>query len=138
MPLEAEDVKPLRLQWRLSRVLVVPVSIVVAGVCRFYFRYRLDEDIDALRADIWKKLDAHDGPVIWAANHLTLIDSFLVYWAIFPTSRLLEDRRIPWSTPEYTNYYKLGGRWKSAFIRGLLYVCRCIPFLRGGEDEEQL
>jgi phosphopantetheinyl transferase (holo-ACP synthase)/1-acyl-sn-glycerol-3-phosphate acyltransferase len=134
MPLEAEEVKALRFQWRLSRALVVLVSLVVTAVARFHFRYRLDDDIDALRADIWAKLDAHDGPVIWAANHLTLIDSFLVYWAIFPVSRLLEDRRIPWSTPEYTNYYKLGGPMQSAFIRGLLYLCRCIPFLRGGED----
>lgn len=132
--LEAEEIKALRLQWRLSRALVVVVSLVVTAVARLHFRYRLDDDIDALRAEIWAKLDAHDGPVIWAANHLTLIDSFLVYWSIFPVSRLLEDRRIPWSTPEYTNYYKLGGPIQSALIRGLLYLCRCIPFLRGGED----
>jgi phosphopantetheinyl transferase (holo-ACP synthase)/1-acyl-sn-glycerol-3-phosphate acyltransferase len=134
MPLGAVDVKPLRLQWRLSRALAVPVSLLVTTVSRLYFGYRLDENVDALRADIWRKLDAHDGPVIWAANHLTLIDSFLIYWAIFPLDRLLEDRRIPWSTPEYTNYYKLGGPVQSAFVRGLLYLCRCIPFLRGGED----
>ncbi len=134
MPLATEDVKALRFQWRLSRALVVPVSLVVIAIARLHFGYRLDRDIAALRADIWRKLDAHPGPVIWAANHLTLIDSFLVYWAIFPISRLLEDRRIPWSTPEYTNYYKLGGPVQSAFVRGLLYLCRCIPFLRGGED----
>ena len=133
MPLEAEDVKTLRRQWRLSRALVVPVSLVVIAIARLHFKYRLDQDIDAIRADIWKKLDAHAGPVIWAANHLTLIDSFLVYWAVFPVTRLIEDRRIPWSTPEYTNYYKLGGPIQSAFVRGLLYLCRCIPFLRGGE-----
>ncbi len=134
MPLEAEDVKTLRLQWLLSRALVAPVSLAVAAIARFHFGYYFDEDLAKKRAEIWKKLDAHDGPVIWAANHLTLIDSFLVYWAIFPTGRLLEDRRIPWSTPEYTNYYKLGGPVQSAFIRSLLYLCRCIPFRRGGED----
>ncbi|MBI4061559.1 MAG: 4'-phosphopantetheinyl transferase superfamily protein [Elusimicrobia bacterium] len=134
MPLEAEDVEALRLQRLLSRVLVVPVSLVVGALARLHFKYRLDENIDALRAEIWAKLDGHDGPVIWAANHLTLIDSFLVYWAVFPASRLLEERRIPWSTPEYTNYYRLGGPVQSALIRGLLYLCRCIPFLRGGED----
>ena len=134
MPLEVPDVNALRLQWRLSRALVVPVSLLVTAVARFYFKYRLDENIDALRADIWGKLDRHEGPVIWAANHLTLIDSFLVYWAIFPVRRLLEDRRIPWSTPEYTNYYRLGGPVQSTIVRWFLYLCRCIPFLRGGED----
>ncbi|MEK7384792.1 MAG: 1-acyl-sn-glycerol-3-phosphate acyltransferase, partial [Elusimicrobiota bacterium] len=98
--------------------------------------YKLPADIARIRAELWEKLDAHNGPVIWAANHLTLIDSFLVYWAIFPLSRVLEDRRIPWSTPEYTNYYKLGGPWESACIHGLMYVCRCIPFLRAGEDAQ--
>jgi|CXWL01.1.fsa_nt_gi 1-acyl-sn-glycerol-3-phosphate acyltransferase/phosphopantetheinyl transferase (holo-ACP synthase) len=134
MSLTPGDLKSLRLQRLLSRTLVVPVSLLVALLARVYFGYRLDEDIAAIRARIWTKLDKHDGPVIWAANHLTLIDSFLVYWAVFPVSRLLEERRIPWSTPEYTNYYKLGGPIQSAVIRGMLYICRCIPFLRGGED----
>ncbi|UPT75793.1 MAG: 4'-phosphopantetheinyl transferase superfamily protein [Elusimicrobiota bacterium] len=134
MALDAEDVKALRVQWAVSRALVAPVSLLVAAISRFYFGYELHEDVRRLRREIWAKLDAHPGPVIWAANHLTLIDSFLVYWAVFPTSRVLEDRRIPWSTPEYTNYYKLGGPVQSAFLRGLLYLCRCIPFLRGGED----
>ncbi|MBI3287966.1 MAG: 4'-phosphopantetheinyl transferase superfamily protein [Elusimicrobia bacterium] len=134
MPLEAEDLKALRLQWRLSRALAVPVSLLISAVARWRFGYHLDDDIARLRAEVWRQLDAHPGPVIWAANHLTLIDSFLVYWAVFPAGRLLEDWRIPWSTPEYTNYYKLGGPVKSALVRWLLYLCRCIPFLRGGED----
>ncbi|HEX4048946.1 MAG TPA: 4'-phosphopantetheinyl transferase superfamily protein [Elusimicrobiota bacterium] len=134
MALAPEDLKALRRQWRVSRAAAVPLSFFVAAAARLRFGYRLPDDIRELRAELWRKLDAHDGPVIWAANHLTLIDSFLVYWALFPLSRSLEDRRIPWSTPEYTNYYRLGGPWKSSFIRGLLYLCRCIPFLRGGED----
>jgi len=133
MALTPEDLKSLRRQRFVSRAVAVPLSLFVAAAARLRFRYGL-ADIDRIRGEIWKKLDAHDGPVIWAANHLTLIDSFLVYWAIFPMSRVLEDRLIPWSTPEYTNYYKLGGPVKARFIRALLYCCRCIPFLRGGED----
>ena len=136
MSLTAGELKALRRQWRLSRALVVPISLLVAAVARLYFRYSLSEDVAELRREIWAKLDGHRGPIIWAANHLTLIDSFLVFWAVFPVSRLLEDKRIPWSTPEYTNYYKLGGPVQSAVIRGLLYLCRCIPFLRGGEDSQ--
>lgn len=136
MSLAPEDLAALRRQWRLSRAVTVLLSLFVAATARFHYWYRLPRDIARIRAGIWEKLDRHDGPVIWAANHLTLIDSFLVYWAVFPMSRVLEDRRVPWSTPEYTNYYKLGGPWKSGFIRGLLYVCRCIPFLRGGEDAQ--
>lgn len=133
MALSAEDLKDLRRQFQISRAVSVPLSLFVAGAARLRFRYGL-ADIARVRAEIWKELDAHDGPVIWAANHLTLIDSFLIYWAVFPLSRIADTRRVPWSTPEYTNYYKLGGPLKSAFIRALLYGCRCIPFLRGGED----
>lgn len=134
MPLTTEDLASLRRQWIVSRAVAIPLSFFVSATARLRFGYRLPENIAEVRAEVWKKLDAHDGPVIWAANHLTLIDSFLVYWAVFPLTRVFEDKRIPWSTPEYTNYYKLGGRFKSAFIRGLLYAVRCIPFLRGGED----
>jgi 1-acyl-sn-glycerol-3-phosphate acyltransferase/phosphopantetheinyl transferase (holo-ACP synthase) len=134
MSLTPEDLSALRRQWRVSRAVAVPLSLFVAATARLRFGYRLTRDIGRVRAEIWRKLDGHDGPVIWAANHLTLIDSFLVYWAVFPMSRVTAERRIPWSTPEYTNYYRLGGPLKSAFIRSLLYVCRCIPFLRGGED----
>jgi phosphopantetheinyl transferase (holo-ACP synthase)/1-acyl-sn-glycerol-3-phosphate acyltransferase len=136
MALTPEDIKSLARQRLISRALAVPLSLFVAASARLRFRYGLAGDIDAIRTELWKKLDAHDGPVIWAANHLTLIDSFLIYWAIVPRSRAAEHRLMPWSTPEYTNYYKLGGKWKSAFIRGLLYTVRCIPFLRGGEDAE--
>ncbi len=134
MSLAPEDLAALRRQRRVSRALAVPLWLFVSAAVRLRYRYRPPENLERLRADLWKKLDAHDGPVIWAANHLTLIDSFLVYWALVPLSRALEERGMPWSTPERTNYYKLGGPCKSAFIRALLYACRCIPFLRGGED----
>jgi 1-acyl-sn-glycerol-3-phosphate acyltransferase len=73
--------------------------------------------------------------VIWAANHLTLWDSFLLFYAVFPLRRTLEARRLPWNTPEHTNYYRNGGWFKCRAIRAFMYLCRCIPFLRGGEDE---
>ena len=56
MSLDAEDTKALRLQWLLSRALVAPVSVAVAAIARFYFGYRLDNNINALRAEIWEKL----------------------------------------------------------------------------------
>jgi phosphopantetheinyl transferase (holo-ACP synthase) len=131
--LTPEDLRSLGRQRFLSREIAVPLSFLVA-IARLHFAYRLPDDIGELRARLWKQLDEHDGGVIWAANHLTLIDSFLVYWAVVPFSRIGSDRFTPWSTPEYTNYYRLGGPLQSAFVRALLYLCRCIPFLRGGED----
>ena len=58
-----------------------------------------------------------------------------MFWAIFPWRRALQTRLVPWSTPEYKNYYNLGGPIRSTLVRRLMYLCRCIPFLREGEDE---
>lgn len=132
--LDRSDLAALRRQklWSAAFSWFTYAWVILA--CRFRLRYSLD-DIEKFREDIWRKLDAHDGPVIWAANHLTLIDSFLVFWAIFPWHRALQTRLVPWSTPEYRNYYNLGGPIRSRLIRRLMYLCRCIPFLREGEDE---
>lgn len=132
--LEPQDLKSLKRQAAWSWVLAYLTYAVIILACRLHFRYRM-KDLARFRAEVWKKLASHDGPVIWAANHLTLIDSFLVFWAVFPWSRAADPRRVPWSTPEYRNYYHLGGWLRRSLVRGLMYLCRCIPFLREGEDE---
>ena len=131
--LERADLAALRKQrlWSAAFSWLTYAWVIVA--CRVYFRYSFEE-IERFREEIWKKLDAHDGPVIWAANHLTLIDSFIVFWAIFPWHRSMTEHLVPWSTPEYKNYYNLGGFFKKRLIRVLMYLCRCIPFKRDGDD----
>ncbi len=132
--LSDKDLAGLRTQQFWSAALSLPVYAFVLAATRLRFGYRF-KDLKAFQRAVWKELDAHPGPVIWAANHLTLIDSFLVFRAVFPYSRAWSFRRIPWSTPEYRNYYHLGGPVRQRLIRALLYLCRCIPFLREGEDE---
>ncbi len=131
--LNEKDLADLRSQEFWSKLCAVPVYAYTVIACRWYLGYRLKGD-EKFRDELWKKLDEHDGPLIWAANHLTLIDSFLIFWAVTPMSRIGTSKRIPWSTPEYRNYYHLGGWLRSRMIRALMYLCRCIPFLREGED----
>lgn len=133
MSLSAAEVHAIRRQKLWSKILTPLIYVLVLLTARLYFRYSLKE-ISEFRTKIWKQLDEHDGPVIWAANHLTLIDSFLVFWAIFPWHKIGRIQLVPWSTPEYRNYYHLGNYWQQRLIRFILYLCRCIPFLRGGED----
>lgn len=134
MALGPEDFAQLRRQRWWSRALSRPLWYLLAQAVRWRYRYTFS-DLSAFREDIWKKLDAHDGPIIWAANHLTLIDSFLIFMAVVPPERLRRADLLPWSTPDYTNYYTVGGFIGNRLIRLLMYLCRCIPFLRGGEDE---
>jgi 1-acyl-sn-glycerol-3-phosphate acyltransferase/phosphopantetheinyl transferase (holo-ACP synthase) len=135
--LSEADLAELRRQERWSRRLNRPIYILMVAVGRLWMGYRF-KNLDEFRKDIWAKLDNHKGPLIWAANHLTLIDSFLIVWAVVPFSRIGESNRVPWSTPEYRNYYHLGGWLRKRLIRGLMYLCRCIPFLREGEDADSV
>ncbi|HVA67107.1 MAG TPA: 1-acyl-sn-glycerol-3-phosphate acyltransferase [Elusimicrobiota bacterium] len=132
--LSSKDVASLRLQRRLSLLATYPLYAFIRVVFRWRFNYRFSNARE-FQEKIWKELDAHDGPLFWAANHLTLIDSFLVFVAVVPWRKLHRTRLIPWSTPEYRNYYHLGSWPKKIAVRSLMYLCRCIPFLREGEDE---
>ncbi|MBI3298876.1 MAG: 1-acyl-sn-glycerol-3-phosphate acyltransferase [Elusimicrobia bacterium] len=132
--LSAAETAQLRRQALWSRLLAYPTYALIIAMGRLRFGYTF-KDLERFRAELWAKLDAHPGPVIWAANHLTMIDSFLVFWAVFPMSRAGQANRLPWSTPEYRNYYAVGSPLKAAAVRTLMYLCRCIPFLREGEDE---
>ncbi len=132
--LSPKDIAGLRRQRRLSALAIYPIYAFIHAVFRWKFRYRF-LDAREFQDKIWKELDAHDGPLFWAANHLTLIDSYLVFVAVVPWKKLHKARLIPWSTPEYRNYYHLGSWPKKIAVRALMYLCRCIPFLREGEDE---
>ena len=132
--LSADEIAELRRQGRWSLAFAYATCAFFMLAARFRFGYRF-RDAARFRERVWAELDRHDGPVIWAANHLTLIDSFIIFWAVFPWRKAANARLAPWSTPEYRNYYFLGGRLRRAAVRALMYLCRCIPFLREGEDE---
>ena len=70
-------------------------------------------------------------PLVICANHLTMIDSFLVAWALTPTWRYsVFYNELPWNIPERSNFASnLLGRISS-------YVMKCIPITRGGTREE--
>jgi 1-acyl-sn-glycerol-3-phosphate acyltransferase/phosphopantetheinyl transferase (holo-ACP synthase) len=133
LALTCEDIRSIRLQRFWSRAAAAPIYVLLDLTLRWRFGYSYRR-LSAFRRDIWEKLDRHQGPVIWAANHHTLIDSFLIFQAVYPFWRLRRHQLIPWSTPEYTNYYNIGGWLCSRTVRFFMYLCRCIPFLREGED----
>lgn len=130
----SQPLDTLRRQKLLSAWFAPVLYALSLLISKYYYRYSFT-NLSALRRAVWEKLDGHRGPVIWAANHLTLIDSFIVVAAVTPWHRVFRFQLVPWSTPEYRNYYNLGGPWMSASIRVLMYLCRCIPFMREGEDE---
>ena len=72
-----------------------------------------------------------DAPLLICANHLTMIDSFLIARALSPSWRYVVDfDSLPWNTPEETNFAN------TRINRSLAYLAKCIPIRRGGSRED--
>lgn len=130
----AVDHSEMMRQHALQRV----VSMVTAPIwlaltifaMRLYFRYRI-EDVDAVRAQYRQIRTQSDVPMLICANHLTLVDSFLVAWALGSGPYwLAHPDELPWNTPERTNF------GKNLFSRMLIFITKCIAITRGGPRED--
>lgn len=70
-------------------------------------------------------------PLLICANHLTMIDSALVAWALGGSWWYLAHySRLPWNLPEETNF---ASNWVN---RVAAWLVKCIPVVRGGSREE--
>ncbi len=117
-----------RVALQLQRILgwlTAPVWITILTVyMRFGMGWRI-ADLDAFRAR-YRALRQR-GPVLICANHLTLVDSALIAWALqSPASYLWRFECMPWNVPEWRNFADTG--WK----RALVYLMKCVPIRRGG------
>ncbi len=105
----------------------VGVSVVVM---RLWFRYRI-ADVRRIRREYQQIRAQSDGPLLVCANHLTLVDSFIIAWALGSGTYWLKNPdELPWNTPESTNF------GKTVFARLLLFIAKCIPITRGGARED--
>lgn len=65
------------------------------------------------------------------ANHLTMVDSFVIAWALAPAWwYVLHYGSVAWNTPERENFART---WP---MRALVWVMKCIPVRRGGDRRE--
>lgn len=116
---------------RLVTLLAGPISV---GVCvlamRFWFGWRI-ADVQRVRATYRRIRAESDAPLLVCANHLTMVDSFLIAWALGSGPYwVFHPDELPWNTPEQTNF----GRTR--LHRLLIFVAKCIPVTRGGAREE--
>ena len=116
---------------RVVSMLAGPIWVMAAvAAMRFYFRYRI-QNVEEIRKQYRQIRAQSDTPLLVCANHLTLIDSALIAWAIGSGPYWLSHPdELPWNTPESTNF---GRTW---FARGLIFVAKCIPITRGGARED--
>lgn len=111
--------------------LLAPVWLpATVALMRFWFGWRIEGAAAARREyrELWR---AKEGPLLLCANHLTLIDSALVAWALGSPGWLLAHyRALPWNVPERRNFAG------SMVSRVLVYLMKCVPITRGGERGE--
>jgi hypothetical protein len=119
----------LHLQSFLGRV-----GVLVIGPAYFLFvrmmGYRV-RDLKALREACGRAFGEHRGPWIICANHLTMVDSMILTYAMLSLrSHLMDFRRIPWNLPERDNFQR------NPVLTVLCYLAKCIPINRGGSRDE--
>jgi 1-acyl-sn-glycerol-3-phosphate acyltransferase len=116
---------------RVISMIAAPVWLLLPVLAiRFYFRYRI-ADVQSVRAQYRRIRAQSNAPMLICANHLTLIDSFLVAWALGSGFYWLRHPdELPWNTPESTNF------GKTRFSRILIFVMKCISITRGGPRED--
>lgn len=116
---------------RLVTILAGPIWVGFSVlVMRYWLRYRI-ADAKRVRATYRRIRGESDAPLLICANHLTMVDSFLIAWALGSGFYwLTHPDELPWNTPERTNF----GRTR--LQRFLIFVAKCIPITRGGAREE--
>ncbi|HPC73094.1 MAG TPA: lysophospholipid acyltransferase family protein [Syntrophales bacterium] len=119
---------PLRLQYGMGRLFVFLIGPVTYGLIRLAgWRVR---DLRGVRRACREQFGKHEGPWLICANHLTLIDSVILAYAMLPLHRyLLNFRWLAWNLPERTNFNR------NPLLTALCYLAKCIPVERGGDRE---
>jgi 1-acyl-sn-glycerol-3-phosphate acyltransferase len=110
---------------RITIFITVPLVLLVMKVVG----YRVN-DLHSIRQKIKKMMRDHDGPWLICANHLTLIDSVILAYAIIPGYRYTFNYRLlPWNVPERMNFNK------NMLVGLACFLTKCIPITRGGDRE---
>lgn len=118
----------LRLQRTLG-LLCFPVLGGLAVLALLLRGYRI-RNAKAIRAQ-FKRISAESrGPFIVCANHLTMVDSVLIDWALASNwTYCTRFRHLPWNIPELDNFSGSLG------LRLLCYLFKCMPFRRKGSKQ---
>ena len=124
---------PRSVRWRLRLQQAVsfglaPLSVpVVVALLRLRMGYRIEGLAEVRRRyrELWSQSHA---PLLVCANHLTMIDSALIAWALgSPGWYLRHFSALPWNVPERTHFAA------TPLQRALAYAYKCLPISRGGD-----
>jgi len=120
----------LRVQEVVAQGLILLTYHALEAWMRAARRYRIP-DLRRVRREFEAQMAGEPGPWLVCANHLTLIDSLVIQWAMAPGWRLIGRRdRFAWNLPDRRN---MSRTW---WLRVLGYIGKCVPVLRQGPPGE--
>ncbi len=126
---------PLRLRTEvfLQRFFVRLLCPTIYLLVLAWMKYQRGYSIPGIRKfrDEFKRMAKDSSrPVLICANHLTLIDSFILIWALGDFFFYVRNPKFfAWNLPEKMNFYR------NPFSRLLCYLGKCVPVIRGGGKE---
>ena len=125
--LSEAELRALETQRRVGRLLAPLWLPLCIGIMKFGFRWRIEGTAETRRVFAQQRQDSKS-PILVCGNHLTMLDSALIAWALAGPSRFLRDYgSLPWNTPERDNFASTW--WK----RVAVYLIKCVPIERGGD-----
>jgi len=120
----------LRVQEVVSQALILLTYGAFEAWMRFARRYRVP-GLRQVRREFMTTVGRDRGPLLICANHLTLIDSLIIHWALSPAWRFfVRPDLYAWNLPDKRNISK---RW---WVRVMGYLGKCIPVVRQGTAEQ--
>ncbi|MEN8180989.1 MAG: lysophospholipid acyltransferase family protein [Myxococcota bacterium] len=127
MSLAARERRALAVQRAVSWLLSPLWMAASLALLRLAGRYRI-EDLGSVRAEYRRLRAEAPGPLLVCPNHLTLIDSALVAWALGgPFWWWRHFREFPWNVPEESLFASTSSRG------ALAWLLKCVPIRRGGD-----
>jgi 1-acyl-sn-glycerol-3-phosphate acyltransferase len=122
--------RALELQLAVARASALVWVPLIVALMRFGLGWRVI-DAAAARRRYREIVGEGDAPVLVCANHLTLLDSAVIAWALgSPWWYLRRFSMLPWNVPERRNFAS------SLASRILVYVMKCVPIVRGSDRRE--
>ena len=126
MPLPAPQPLAFRIQRALGRLLAplwLPLVVLLMRVgCGWTIA-----GVDDVRREFRRLRAESEAPLLLCANHLTMIDSALIAWALAaPWWYVAHYAALPWNLPERANFAQ------SWWQRLLVPLMKCLPITRGG------
>ncbi len=118
------------MQRAVSRALSPLWIPVFVSLMALAFRWRI-EGAEELRRSYREVRGKSHAPLLICANHLTMLDSFVIGWALGGSWWYLNHfSSLPWNTPERVHFASTW--WK----RALTYLLKCVPITRGSDRKE--